>query len=189
MTSITDHARENAEARLKNIVAMVTRLEHARECSGSLMDCDLVDLIECPDCFGTGTIEENVTNSKQEECDRCDGEGQIAKEEPIFDGEFTFDDYHSESDAEQRIQEDPLSVQVRSGWVNPVEDMTAEEFEILLTTGGPALRIIGDLGQWHEPSSARLEYQDWGTPWEEYIVTGSDHTALIEYASRFWFGA
>ena len=43
--------------------------------------------------------------------------------------------------AQQRILDDALSVRVRSGWVDVVTDFEAEEFEILLTTGGPAVRI------------------------------------------------
>src|SRR4051812_41106650 len=60
----------------------------------------------------------------------------------------------SEDDARQKIEESVLSVQVRGGWHNPgisqersnqYGDGKPEEYEILLTTGGPALRIIGRL--------------------------------------------
>ena len=39
-------------------------------------------------------------------------------------------------DARLAIEEDPLSVQVRSGWHSPGEKAESEEFEILLCTGG-----------------------------------------------------
>jgi len=51
----------------------------------------------------------------------------------------------SREDAETRIQEDALSVEVRSGWQSMGDTLEASEFCILLSTGGPAVRIIGDV--------------------------------------------
>jgi len=42
------------------------------------------------------------------------------------------------------------------------------EFFILLCTGGPAVRIMGEIDDGLQPSRAWIEYQDWGTPWTEY---------------------
>lgn len=87
----------------------------------------------------------------------------------------------------ERIQESPLSVEVRSGWHAPgAEDDGPEEFCILLSTGGPALRIIGDLDQHCQPTRARLQYQDWFTPWTEKVDV--DHDALLKWCSEFYFG-
>lgn len=109
-------------------------------------------------------------------------------------------DCESREDAEQRIQEDPLSVEVRSGWYTPgSEDREPEEYNILLATGGPAVRIIGDLGRYCEPSSATLEVQDWFTPWTEYrgvtdpndagaLVDQPSQDVLLTYARCFYFG-
>lgn len=91
-------------------------------------------------------------------------------------------------DARERIQEDALSVQVRSGWVTPGDDMTAEEFEILLTTGGPAVRILGELDEHGEPYRAWLEVQDWGKPWTHYYESGLDEVCLA-YARCFCFAS
>jgi hypothetical protein len=96
----------------------------------------------------------------------------------------------SADEARQRIEEDPLSVQVRSGWYNPGasdEDRSPEEYEILLCTGGPACRIIGRLDAYLEPESARIQHQDWGTPWTEYFPEGDDRNALLTYARCFYF--
>ena len=93
----------------------------------------------------------------------------------------------SREDAEQRIQEDALSAQVRSDWADSADDFTPAEFCLLLTTGGPAVRIIGELDG-GEVYSARLEVQDWGTPWTEHCTTGDDHEALLTYARCFYFG-
>jgi hypothetical protein len=89
----------------------------------------------------------------------------------------------------ERIEESPLSVEVRGGWRYPgALDDGPEEYCILLSTGGPALRIVGDLSIHAEPTSARLEYQDWGTPWTERITTGEDRDALMRFVSVFYFG-
>jgi hypothetical protein len=80
--------------------------------------------------------------------------------------------------ADTHLRELPLSVEVRSGWV-PYGDPGAaepEEFQILLCTGGPAVRIRGRFGN-HGPAAAWFEHQDWGTPWTELVGVHND-TAL-----------
>jgi hypothetical protein len=90
-----------------------------------------------------------------------------------------------EDEARQIIQEDALEVQVRSDWENPGAPLEAVEFMILLCTGGPAVRIVGELNR-GEPCRAWLEYQDWGTPWAQWFGAKSD--TLCEYAANFFFG-
>jgi len=106
-------------------------------------------------------------------------------ESVTVDGE-TFDDADALRD---RIQEQPLSVQVRSAWHNPgAEGVKPAEFEILLSTGGPALRLIGDLDEYGQPESAALEWQDWGTPWTRLPVSDKRADDLRAYAATFYFG-
>src|SRR6266436_6720207 len=69
-----------------------------------------------------------------------------------------------DSAALEDIYVNALSVSVRSEWQTPCSQLTPAEFQILLCTGGPACRIIGDLDG-GDPTTARLEYQDWFTPW------------------------
>jgi hypothetical protein len=98
-------------------------------------------------------------------------------------------DCKDQDEAEQRIYEDPLSVQVRGGWYTPGEEKPdPEEFEILLCTGGPAVRILGELGEGNEPTRAWLEYQDWGTPWQTLYLGDDASKALLDYAGHFYFG-
>ena len=101
-------------------------------------------------------------------------------------------EHGSDSDRDvvrQTIEESVLSVQVRSGWYSPGresrEDADPEEYEILLTTGGPGLRIFGRLNEHCEPSSAELQMQDWGTPWTRYPAP---EATLLDFARVFWFG-
>lgn len=92
-------------------------------------------------------------------------------------------------EAVQAIQEDVLEVSVRSDWhAVGDEDDGPSEFLILLCTGGPAVRIIGELDKYREPKRARLQYQDWGTPWTELILDSEGYDVLLQYAGQFYFG-
>lgn len=84
------------------------------------------------------------------------------------------------------IMEDPLEVAVRSGWSAPYGDLTPKEYNILLCTGGPAVRITGDLEEGHAVT-AHIEHQDWFVPWERlHDITEQEQDALLEYASFFF---
>lgn len=99
-------------------------------------------------------------------------------------------DSDSEIDqAREAIIEDALDVQMRSNWAGSADQWEAEQFTILLCTGGPAVRIKGTLNEYLEPETAQLEYQDWGTPWTRYTgLTDEDIDALLTYAGCFYFG-
>lgn len=91
--------------------------------------------------------------------------------------------------AQQMIQEDPLEITVRTGWKSPnAKDGGPEDFCILLCTGGPAVRILGDLDENYQPIRPRLQFQDWFTSWEELICDESDQNALEMYCQQFYFG-
>lgn len=104
-----------------------------------------------------------------------------------------------EDDIQERVEEwareRPLSVQVRGKWYEPGSDWQDAakpvEYEILLSTGGPALRLRGDLGLHGEPETADLEMQDWGVPWREYTGdawTAHSRDALMWFAGLFYYG-
>ena len=92
-----------------------------------------------------------------------------------------------DDDARQEIEESVLSVSVRDGWRQPrmPNEDGADEYEILLTTDGPALRIWGELDRHCQPSSAELQMQDWLLPWTRYPAP---EATLLEFANCFWFG-
>ena len=104
-----------------------------------------------------------------------------------FEGE-TFDD----ADAlRERLYQMPLDVAVRTGWHSPgnIDGPAAPaEYLILLTTGGPALRIVGDLDTHGEAVSARVEYQDWGTPWTPYTLAQAEERRALAFAGMFYYG-
>ena len=160
----TERARKQARAKLDSIVEMVDRLEHCQDCTGD-EDCQAKD--------------EDILS----------GLGLWSKDtKPPTDEER--EQYHDEDEARERIQENALSVEVRADWHQPGgEDTKPTEYKILLCTGGPAVRIIGDLNEYQEPETARLEYQDWFTPWEKYRDTTSEEDdKLLTYARQFYFG-
>lgn len=104
-------------------------------------------------------------------------------------------EYEGSDEARQAIEEDALSVQVRTGWHQPgtTREQTPEEFEILLCTGGPACRIVGTLDEYAHPETARLEVQDWFTPWTAMrpeVSPGNydSEPFLLAYARVFYFG-
>lgn len=185
MATETNHAQENAQAWLENIISMVKRLGHVQECKPYLdYDTDSHEVID--GCVALDDVAAYFGNRggmpSLEDCER----------------------YHDADAALEAIMESPLSVEVRSDWVNPGSYLDAPscwaEYKILLTTGGPALRIIGELDQYGEPESARLEYQDWGTPWTEYSVfrdSGIEsftereamQGALLTFARQFYYGS
>lgn len=87
--------------------------------------------------------------------------------------------------ARETLQNDPVSVEVRSGWDIVGGDLGAAEFRIVLCTGGPHVEIRGDLNN-GTPSLAWLMYQDWGTPLTQYFNVEGD--TLLAYCQEFYFG-
>lgn len=94
-------------------------------------------------------------------------------------------EWDNADEAREAAQDNALEVTVRSSWHSIGEPLTADEFCILLCTGGPAVRIRGELDN-GTPSRAWMEYQDWGTPWTQYH--GARQDTLVEYSSIFYFG-
>jgi len=91
----------------------------------------------------------------------------------------------------ESILNSALSVEFRSGWYSSPEsiaDLKPEEFKILLTWGGPALRVIGDLNQYKEPENIKMQYQDWGTYWTDFEITEEQQEALNWFCNCFYFG-
>ncbi len=106
----------------------------------------------------------------------------------LIDLEAAAGEFKDAEESRERITESALEVSVRSDWHTPGEDSDPTDFRILLTFGGPALQIMGELDEHNEPSRAWLEYQDWGTPWTEYYGDNFDADALLTFALCFYFG-
>jgi hypothetical protein len=169
-----NHAYDNAEASMASILAMVQRLEHAQDPDG------------CGDYDESGPHAEFPCEIPPG--DMLDNSGWH-NSDTLTEERWT--DYHDEEKAREYIHQDALSLEVRDGeWHAPGEDQySPTQFNILLTTGGPALRIMGELDFTQEPRRAWLEYQDWGTPWTEYHGDNASQEALLTYARCFYFAA
>ena len=114
-----------------------------------------------------------------------------AQLETICELVAAYDEAPDRSEAQDRARENildaPLSVSVRSDWHAPGLTDEAAEYQLLLSWGGPASQIVGELER-GEPFSARLEYQDWFTPWQELAVSAAEKDTLLSFARHFYFG-
>jgi len=173
------HSEQQAKAQFESIIEMVAAL--TREGAADIYVKDLTRE-ECVKLLTDNELDYDQENDSDE--DLREAVAEFITDETIDPDDFEFD----EDGARQTIQEDPLSVQVRGDWGDPGSDdlATPVEFEILLCTGGPAVRIIGDLDR-GSPSRPRIQHQDWGTPWTEYFpANGSE--ALQTYCEQFYYG-
>lgn len=83
---------------------------------------------------------------------------------------------------EDRMREAPLSVEVRSEWQTVGETLEPAEFRLLLSTGGPACQVIGDLSAYHGgPINAKVQHQDWFRPWSDLDGVNSDQQEALEW--------
>jgi hypothetical protein len=175
-----NRARDQAAAQLESICEMVAALD--KEAAANWYSRDLprercVELltsidIECRDDEPLEDLREAVASN--------------ILDDTLEPDDFEFDEERAQTD----IQEDPLSVEVRSDWHAPGDEEGPTEFNILLCTGGPAVRIIGDLNAHSEPEDPHLEYQDWFTRWERFHIDNDEQQeALLKYCQQFYFGS
>ena len=154
-----NNALEQAKAQLASIIQMVNALEVDYDRLEELRDLESNNHLDVP--------EQEELAELEEAADGCD----------------------SEDGARERILDDPLTVEVREGWHAPGDTgASPEEFQILLCTGGPAVRIFGELDEYCQPKRAWIQYQDWGTPWTEYITSSEEDDAVLTYCQQFYFG-
>ena len=119
---------------------------------------------------------------------------ELKEDEAILDADDTAElaelnaqlsEYDDADDARTQAEQSALSVELTGTW-SLGDTPKADGFIILLTTGGPALRIRGELDGDMEPDRAWLEFQDWGTPWTRYYEADEDD--LLTFAQVFYFG-
>lgn len=163
-----------ARAQVESIAAMVAALECDYERLEYLRDMRAEWVYEY--CSATGA--ETTAAQKTWAQENPDDAAELAELESAA-GDCT-----SEDDAHERIEQDPLSVEIRSGWVSTKEDFEPEEFRIVLCTGGPHVEIVGALDR-GEPSRPRILYRDWETSGELFDF---DRDTVLSYCRVFYFG-
>lgn len=139
------------------------------------LQCDYDRLEELQDAKEAHDVDDSDGMS-WEQCCPDDAEELAELEEAAGDCE-------SEEDARQRIEEDALSLRIFGEKISGKWE--ADKFELLLTTGGPAVRIMGELDHRGEPDRAWLEVQDWFKPWTQYFPADPD--TLLAYCRCFYF--
>ena len=133
---------------------------------------DTCDQCGCQQCWDTWVLADTA---KVWEEVHADDAAELAELEAAA-GEC-----ESQDDAQTRIQEDAISVRVFGELIDGRWE--ADKAELLLTTGGPAVRIMCELDQHGEPSRAWLEVQDWFKPWTQYF--GAEQDTLLSYCRQF----
>ena len=176
-----------------------TEYEKLQEIGRRAMEsiAEMVDALECDydrkealetelEDACTGQSEHNVWGNEWLEATANDDQHTMQEAaQELIELRKAAGECESREDAEQRIQEDPLSLEFRSGWSTSREDLQPEEFKLLLGTGGPAVQIVGEIND-GEPCNVRLQAQDWFTPWTDY--RDQDEETLLTYCRCFYFG-
>lgn len=178
MTTDTDtHGRDQAAAQAASVADMVAAL-----------NCDFDRLQELRDekAERISAILDAETPNEVEDQNQRMNEWKAENAEELQALEIEAGDCADQDDARARIQEDALSVEVRSDWDIVGGDTTAAEFRIVLCTGGPHVEIMGELDQYQQPCRAWIQYQDWGTPMAHFFSI--EQSTLLEYCSQFYFG-
>lgn len=106
-----------------------------------------------------------------------------AKEQALTQFSYIKDMFDRLNKEENENKQDEINEEIQE---NALEVTKVQMYSILLCTGGPAVRIFGRLREHSEPETAKLQCQDWGTPWED--VESADEDVLLEYAQLHYFG-
>lgn len=162
------NAHQQAAAQAQSIADMVAALHLDYDMLEELRE-ELADLEE---------QQADLMDAPAGYLQRLDGlREEVAELERIADG------CADAEEARDRIMEDPLSIETRSGWVSVGDEMSAEEYRIVLCTGGPHVEIVGDLDQHGAPCRVRIVYRGWGDSGELFDF---DHDAVLTYAQQFF---
>lgn len=158
-----ERALKQARAQMNAISTYVSRLRHARICDGG-SECALTDR-EIYDGLNMVWIGIKATSDERAQ-------------------------YHSEEEILKTITGQVISLTVRSSWEKVDAELNPAEYNILLCTGGPAVRIIGDLDATGKPESAHMEYQDYDIPWMDMADDENGNEAmdadLLEFALQLF---
>jgi len=192
-TTQTNNALDQAKAQYQGICSMIDalncdydRLDELKEEKESIeydVKCAEDEFKEVTENKGDATgLSDDVASTRQSLSDfMTDG-----RNDELVELLETASNNIDQEEAQTVIQEDPLSIEVRSGWVSLGESFMPEEFQILLCTGGPAVRILGELDEHNQPCRAWMEHQYWGTPWTRFYDVDQD--VLLAYCAELYFG-
>ena len=161
MITQTDNARSQAEAQLNHIRELLQWFDHANEC-------------DRPNTCSWSSATADDLTAHVEDVHNQDRALEAIHETPLsvevrsgwYRPSDPYDKDRHEA-VEYRIllskpKHDDHKLSCHSRAESHIPCFCGAQFQ------GPHVRITGKLNQHGEPESARLEYQDWGTPWTEY---------------------
>ena len=94
---------------------------------------------------------------------------------------------------EEEARQLPLSVNVRSCWVDVGSKMDAFEYRIEMSTGGPAVSIFGTIDNLGYPIEPEIKHQDWFADWDYSYNKTSQNADMTEaldwFVNLFYFGS
>ena len=89
-----------------------------------------------------------------------------------------------------RVNETPLSLEVKADDWQSLEDsrdIEPTKGRLLLSTGGPAAQIIGDI-EGDYMANVEIQFQDWLKPWESIRTNSEQFDALKWFVDLFcWY--
>jgi hypothetical protein len=193
-----DHGKQQAAAQAASLVDMVCaltcdydRLQELRDEREELAEA-VEEAAKLAAMVAALTTDYDPLQKLQDEKEAQEARAALAawneeNAEELKDLENEAGECTSEDEARERIQEDPLSVEVRSAWT-PAQEVpfSAAEFRIVLCTGGPHVEIRGELDDNGTPCRAWMQYQDWGTPMTQFYDISQ--STLLTYCQEFYFG-
>jgi|SRR5690606_15082376 len=165
---MSDYSLTQAKAQLASVCAMVAALECDYDRLAELRAERDVHNAECPEDGNEWNFEYPDEAAELAELEQAAGECEDAE------------------DARDAILQDPLSVEVRSGWDSANAELAPTEYRIVLCTGGPHVEIRGELDEYGEPWNAALYYSDWFESNREYPASSEEQEALLAYARQFF---
>ena len=96
-------------------------------------------------------------------------------------------DSNEESSLRGKLQAQVYGVSVREGWKQPGSgEADLNEFMLVLSSGGPTVKIVGELDCDDRPVEARLIVQGAG-PEHTIILTGEQQRAIDDLAAEFCY--
>lgn len=176
----THYAEQQAQAQVAAIVAAIVAAMTA-------YNCDYDRLEELRDERATW-LEENPGRFLEPNDPRDGGRWYLAhpdEAEELDELRLQAGEYESQEDAEEAINEMPLSIEVRSAWTTLDEGkLTPAEYRIVLCTGGPHVELVGDLDSHNEPERVRVLYKDWDCHGELFDF---DRDTVLQFAQFFQY--
>lgn len=150
-------------------------MEKATTESGSLLaaraELESIDELHSAWLFCRGELEGQQLSAREKACLRRH-----------FFPDDCLDDVRESIEEEAR--ESIVSIEARSGWELPGRPLVATEGCITLSTGGPAVRIVGEI-DCMELSYPRLEHQDSFTHWERMPLDDGQRAVLNWFVNLF----